>query len=185
MNTIVTSREAILAAGKEIMIESGVERLSIRDVAQKCGISVGSVYNYFPSKSDLVVSTIESVWIEIIMEPGDDSAGVSFNEHLRALFNRIQKGCLKYPSFFSVHSLNAAQFDKTKGREVMQRYFSHMKKGLFDSLEQDPLVKKGVFTSQFTENDFIEFVFTNLMTLFMKRVSSCDTLCEIVKRIIY
>ncbi|MDD4781161.1 MAG: TetR/AcrR family transcriptional regulator [Tissierellia bacterium] len=36
--------------------------LNMKDVAHKCGISVGSVYNYFQSKGDLIVATIESIW---------------------------------------------------------------------------------------------------------------------------
>lgn len=185
MNKTITSREAILSAGKEIIIQSGVNSVNIRDVAHKCGISVGSVYNYFPSKSDLVVATIESVWIEIMMDSQGDISRQSFSDSVLSLFSSIQKGCQKYPSFFSVHSMSAASFDKNKGREVMNRYFSHIKNGLLESLNHDAGIKKEVFTNQFTKTDFVDFVFSNIVTLLMKRANSCDFLLEIVKRTIY
>lgn len=48
MSKTITSQEAILGAGKEIVLEYGLQGLNIRDVAKRCGISVGSIYNYFP-----------------------------------------------------------------------------------------------------------------------------------------
>ena len=55
MNTVVTSREQILGAAKEIAALEGVAQISIRGVAKACGVSVGSIYNYFPTKSELVI----------------------------------------------------------------------------------------------------------------------------------
>ncbi|HBT65503.1 MAG TPA: TetR/AcrR family transcriptional regulator, partial [Ruminococcaceae bacterium] len=66
MNKSITSQEAILCVGKKIVLEKGMQGLNIRDVARRCGVSVGSIYNYFPTKSDLMVATIESVWKEIM-----------------------------------------------------------------------------------------------------------------------
>ena len=35
--------------------------LSISSLAKACGVAVGSLYNYFPSKSGLLGATIESI----------------------------------------------------------------------------------------------------------------------------
>lgn len=185
MNKTITSREAILSAGKEIIVQSGIQGLNMRDVAQQCGISVGTVYNYFPSKSDLVVATIESVWIEILQDSQVHISPCSFAEAIVSLFDSIQKGSQRYPSFFSVHSMSAASFDKGKGREAMNRFVIHIKNGLLKSLDCDPGVKQGVFSNQFAKPDFVGFVFSNMVTLLMEQAESCDFLLEIVKRTIY
>ncbi len=94
MNKTLTSREAILSAGgKEIIIQSGMQGLNMRDVAHKCGVSVGTIYNYFPSKSDLIVATIESVWTEIMHDSKVCVSHCNFDEYVLSLFNSIQMGC--------------------------------------------------------------------------------------------
>ena len=54
MNTIITSKEDILKTSRELIREQGWSAVNIRSVAAACGVSVGSIYNYFDSKADLV-----------------------------------------------------------------------------------------------------------------------------------
>ncbi len=185
MNKTITSREAILSAGKEIIAQSGIQGLNIRDVAHKCGISVGSVYNYFPSKSDLIVATIDEVWMEIMYDFQGCISQYNFVENVLSLFNSIQKGSQKYPSFFIAHSMSIEKLDKSKGKELMSQYFINIKSELLESIHQDQDIRKEAFSDQFSKEDFIDFVFSNIITLLMKEANSCDFLLEIVKRIIY
>lgn len=185
MNKTLTSREAILGVGKEIVIQSGLQALNIRDIADKCGISVGSIYNYFPSKSDLVVATIESVWREIMYDAKGDLSQLGFVDSVQSLFERIQRGCQKYTKFFSVHSMSIANTDKDKGREVMGRYFEHLKNNLLKTLDRDLNVRKDAFSDNLTKSEFVDFTLSNIISLLMKRTVSCDFLVEIIKRAIY
>ena len=61
MNKTVTSREAILAASQKLVMEKGLQAVNMRTVASVCGVAVGSVYNYFPSKAELLTATVENV----------------------------------------------------------------------------------------------------------------------------
>ena len=137
------------------------------------------------SKSDLIIATIESVWTEIMHDSKGCVSRYDFAESVLSLFNRVQKGCEKYPSFFSVHSISVANLDKDKGREVMKRYFAHIKNGLLESLHRDQGIRKNAFSEEFTKPDFVDFVFSNIITLLTKEAKSCDFLLEIVKRTIY
>ncbi len=185
MNKTITSREAILSAGKEIITESGIQGLNMRDVARKCGVSVGSVYNYFPSKSHLAVATIESVWMEILYDSEGFASQNSFEESVLALFRSMREGSRKYPSFFSAHAIGAAGVEKEMGRETMNRYFSHIRGGLLEALHRDPGVKKGTFSETFSDSDFVSFVFDNMILLRMNGAESCRLLMEMICRIIY
>ena len=49
MNKAVTSREDILAVSREMAAENGMQAINMRNAAGRCGVAVGSVYNYFPS----------------------------------------------------------------------------------------------------------------------------------------
>ncbi len=81
--------------------------------------------------------------------------------------------------------MSVANLDKNKGREVMNRYFTHIKNGLLESLHHDQSIRKDAFSNQFTKSDFVDFVFSNIITLLMNEANTCDFLLEIVKRTIY
>ena len=73
MNTAVTSKDEILKISRELIRQQGWSALSIRSVAAACGVSVGSIYNYFESKAVLLGATVESVWCEIFHCPEQEA----------------------------------------------------------------------------------------------------------------
>lgn len=185
MNKTLTSREAILSQCRKIVINSGINALNIRGVAKSCGVSIGSVYYYFPSKDELVIATVESVWKEIMNESSWISNRKDFLENVSSLFCSILKGLAKYKEFFSIHSIGIAKVNKDKGRDVMGNYFIYIKKELLNCLNEDKKVKEEVFSSKLSKSDFVDFVFSNLVTLLMKENKSCEVLLEIIKLTIY
>lgn len=54
-------RQAILEAVFTIVDTEGVERISIRNVAQQAGVSIGRVQHYFPAKDDLLAAAFTSI----------------------------------------------------------------------------------------------------------------------------
>lgn len=185
INTIVTSKEAILSVCLGIASESGLQALNMRAVAKKCNVSVGSVYNYFPSKADLIAATVQNVWQGIFHDDKGLEQIESFSEYVKQFFEKVQTGAAEYPNFFNSHSISFASSDKGRGREVMEEYFGHMKAGLLGVLLKDNNVKDRTFDSAFTEKVFVDFVFSNLITLLLRQEESCFTLIEIIDRILY
>ena len=53
--------QAILTAATEIAAEGGMAAVQIAAVAARAGIAAGTVYRYFPSKTDLVVQLVAAV----------------------------------------------------------------------------------------------------------------------------
>ncbi|MEO1231894.1 MAG: TetR/AcrR family transcriptional regulator [Myxococcota bacterium] len=54
--------DGILAATEEILLRDGYARLSMRAIAQECGISVGNLNYYFRRKVDLLRAMTDRVW---------------------------------------------------------------------------------------------------------------------------
>lgn len=52
---------AIVEAARAIAAESGMGAVQMAPVAKRAGIAAGTVYRYFPSKTDLVAAVIEAV----------------------------------------------------------------------------------------------------------------------------
>jgi AcrR family transcriptional regulator len=53
--------EAILAAATELAAEGGMAAVQIAAVAARAGIAAGTIYRYFPTKTDLVVELAAAV----------------------------------------------------------------------------------------------------------------------------
>jgi AcrR family transcriptional regulator len=53
------TREAVLAAAAERFGEQGYQRTTVADVAEAAGVSLGTVYQYFRDRSDLVAALIQ------------------------------------------------------------------------------------------------------------------------------
>src|SRR3954466_10116872 len=51
--------DAILQATARILVKEGYDRASTNRIAEAAGVSIGSLYQYFPSKEALVATLIE------------------------------------------------------------------------------------------------------------------------------
>ena len=68
---MATSKEEILKTSRVLIQQNGWEAVNIRAVAAACGVSVGCIYNYFGSKTELVSAAVESIWSDIFRHPDD------------------------------------------------------------------------------------------------------------------
>lgn len=168
MNLPTTSKEKIIETCQKMVEEQGITAINMRSVAVACHVSVGAMYNYFPSKSELLCATIESIWKDIFPMPNQLVQSTSFLECLTWLFENIQEGCKKYPEFLSRHALTFATENKELGHKVMDRYFTHVKQGLYDVLEKDQKIKKYVFNDIFDSTLYVDYIFE----LFLSSISS-------------
>jgi len=50
----------LILAGKRLLNQGGVKRLTVEEVSKEAGIAKGSFYAFFPSKEDLILSIFES-----------------------------------------------------------------------------------------------------------------------------
>jgi len=53
------TRGKVLIAAAKLFSESGYHKITTREIAQASGINVASIYYYFPSKSDILISLYE------------------------------------------------------------------------------------------------------------------------------
>lgn len=185
MNTVVTSREMILAESRKLVMEEGIQAVNMRTVARVCGVAVGSIYNYFPSKADLLSAAVEEVWNDIFHMSEDVFSSQSFSACISWLFESVRKGCMKYPGFFTFHSMSFTVEDKAEGRRMMEDYFGHIIKNLADVIRMDSRVRHDVFDEDFTPEGFSEMIFTQLISMLLKNKEDCRMLLELVERCIY
>jgi AcrR family transcriptional regulator len=69
--------DALLAATARILVKEGYDRASTNKIADAAGVSIGSLYQYFPSKEALVAAVIERHSGEMIAEITESLARVA------------------------------------------------------------------------------------------------------------
>ncbi len=75
---IENPKELILAKAKEILCNQGYSHLSMRILAKECDIALGTIYNYYPTKKDLILEMMTGYWkeyfrlLEVIIASKDD-----------------------------------------------------------------------------------------------------------------
>ncbi len=185
MNTVVTSKEEILKTSRELIRQKGWGAVNIRSVAAACGVSVGSIYNYFESKAELVGETVESIWCEIFRHPQQGMVFEDIQECIRWMYERMEYGCKAYPGFFTLHALGFMQEEKSDGKRRMQQTWKHILNGLCMVLQRDARIRPDAFTEQFTAQQFADILFSLMLSALMRKDYDASTVIELIHRTLY
>lgn len=172
----------ILTICKAITSADGLAAIEIRRVASECGIAVGTVYRYFPSKTALLMATVESIWGDI----GEDVLSCtqqqnSFIAAVECLYTIIKKSSERYPGFYTGHSQVILPKQRTEGRQAMAVCFQLMKADLSQSLKNDKTIDPSIFNAAFAPDDLVDFTFNHILSA-LTTGSDCRFLCELLRR---
>ncbi len=86
-------KQKIIEAGTRLVVQKGIEKTRLSDIAEEAGISKGSLYYYYASKNELIFDITEAHINQIsenlftIIEESKGNA--SWEELLKILFERI------------------------------------------------------------------------------------------------
>lgn len=185
LNKIVTSKEEILHASRALIQKQGWKAINIRTVAKECNISIGSVYNYFENKADLITATVESVWYDIFHLSENMFSFDDFSCCIAWVFSSMKKGEERYPGFFTLHSMSFMEEEKSSGQERMAQSWLHIKKGLYCVLLHDPKVKADAFDESFTQEKFIDIIFSLILSALIRRDYDCSGITGMIRRVLY
>lgn len=185
MNPMATSKENILQISRNLIQQNGWAGVNIRSVAAACGVSVGCIYNYFESKTDLLSATVESIWNDIFHHPEDEAAFQDTLSCVRWMYKQLEYGCQRYPGFFTHHALGFIQQDTADGKQQMQRAWQHILDALCTVLRNDTRIRADAFTEEFTVEKFAEMLFSLMLSALVRQNFDPSTVLEIVRRAVY
>ena len=90
--------EKLLAEAKRQVCENGYSSMTIRSVATACGVGIGTVYNYFPSKDMLVASFMLEDWMICIQAI---EQGIAVAKDAKEALYRMHEELLTYKEKYS------------------------------------------------------------------------------------
>lgn len=178
MKKQISSREDILETSKQMVRESGIDKLAIRDLAGRCGISSGTVYNYFPSKEALLAEVAVSIWGEILGDV-EDMDRLDFWEKIRHILQNIKKGKRKYPRFSSRHVvLLEARTDADYIRQL-SRIIEKVKLAFTEDIAS---LRTGE-TQGLSDSDTADVIINLLLSMFLREIGE-EVILSIIRRIL-
>ncbi len=136
-------KEDIIQTTRELIVEKGYNQLNIREIARKCGIATGTLYNYFKSKQAIISALLDEDWktFHSFMISRNNS-GKTTVEQLETLFNDLTQMMTKvhqiwvagFPDDLESGTLNKLESIKAKLRNEFARHIEliidgHIQKG--------------------------------------------------------
>lgn len=114
--------ERLAEEARRQIAESGFSAMTIRSVAKGCGVGVGTVYNYFPSKEALVATFMLTDWKECIARI-QNCAGQSDGPEavLRAIHEQLRLFMARYEPIFRDEAAAASYTGSTSGYHSVLR----------------------------------------------------------------
>lgn len=126
----VVSKEDLIKYAKECLVKNGIEKFTLRAVAETAGVTQGTIYYHFKTKEqlliDIVQDTCESSWQEIS----------NSNEDVIKQAIESGKSRCSYDSFYHklFLSLVASSFNNEKIREQLGQIMIQENKALTENL---------------------------------------------------
>lgn len=114
--------EAILQAAAQILVHDGLEAASTNRIAEKAGVSVGSLYQYFPGKEAVIYALVERHVLRMQKQLEDHLekfVGVAIEEAVPAYVEAMFEVHRVEPK---LHRVFQEQLPKLAGRDEFQRW---------------------------------------------------------------
>ncbi len=102
-NIPIEKKEKILRVAISELSKKGLSNARIKDIAEKAGISYGSMYNYFSTKDDLVRTVIQKGWEfqkKVFSEAKEESDNLF--DRIETILHQAQKYSRENPELISI-----------------------------------------------------------------------------------
>ena len=168
MPKIIENLESrLIAEARRQIEESGYSAMTIRSVAAGCGVGVGTVYNYFASKEDLLATYMLSDWMQCVCTIQKVSADSDAPQSvLRSIYDQLLAYASRHQAIFQDENAIAAFCGS------FSRYHGLLRRQL-----SQPLRK-------FWENAFVpDFVAESLLTWTMSG-KSYDEIYYVIEKLL-
>lgn len=185
MNKQAASKEGLLETARAIAYQEGISKLNIRRLAADSGIAIGTVYNYFPSKADLVAEVIEDFWRNVFHGGCFNPESRCFIESIEEIYRHLQENLAVFKKEFLEDLRGLGKAEKEKSLQREQIYIEHMKTGILRILEGDARIAETVWTDEFTREQLVEFTFSNMMVLLSKGKKDLGYFKMVLERLLY
>ncbi len=129
------AKEKILDTAKRQLFESGYPSLSLRSIAKECQLGVGTIYNYFSSKEELIASIMLEDWKKTLQQMDQHVNTSLFLENgFLALHSDLLSFCEIYKSLFE--QAHSSSYITPSRHDLLLRQLSERIDALYEKFNQ-------------------------------------------------
>ncbi|WP_062532301.1 TetR/AcrR family transcriptional regulator [Jeotgalibaca dankookensis] len=184
-NNLSNHKEVILSQAKKIAVSDGISKINIRTVAKNSGIAIGTVYNYFPSKGDLLISVVTEFWDEAFTDlEGITSTSSNFFDNLEKIYRVLDD----YLHHFKENWLNQLALlkadEKVMARKKEEEYFQKVHDKLILLIDRDPDLQDYPWSEVISKEKMAEFIFDHMLIILKKEKGDLTFFIALLKQIL-
>lgn len=174
-------RRTLLSCASRIECTEGVDAINIRRLAAEANIAVGTVYNYFESKQEVLLSLTEAYWEGALAEMQVRITASRFSEQVAQILAFL-RGKMNDCAEILMRSLHE---DAPQGRVRMAQMHRVLRQALIERLDLDKSIRAEIWNSDFTKEAFADFALENLILLLQQKNSDEKMFLAIIGKILY
>jgi len=186
---IENPKQLILDNAKNILYSEGYSNLSIRNVAKASGLAVGTIYNYYPTKKDLVIEMMIEYWgecfkaLEIIL-----NSKTSLYDKLFKIFNELNM----FISTFKEVWLKANKADNAdnsnsgleKENLHMENHIEKLIRTIEELLIEESAKSNSEITIKMDTYELAKFIVMNFITMIQMQMFQYASFENILKQLL-
>lgn len=177
-------KEVILSKAKDIAMNEGINKINIRTVAKNSGISIGTVYNYFPSKTDLLVAVIQDFWDGAFKDVDWRSlVDNDFYENLEKIYSILYHYLYNFKENWLEQLALLKTQEKLIGRQKEDEYFQKMYGKIKLLMDMDNNLRQYPWSETISKEIMAEFIFENMLIMLKKEKEDMKLFIELLKKI--
>ncbi|MEG0842311.1 MAG: TetR/AcrR family transcriptional regulator [Erysipelotrichaceae bacterium] len=160
------SKEKILEVAKELVDEIGFANFNMRLLAKKSEVALGSIYNYYPTKSDLVIAVIEDFWDKaFVKEDYHAIKDKGFYEGYYILYRKLNEYLKKFKSNWVAELSYLDRDIKKQARDHESDYFEKIQMAFMHMLEKDPNITNYPWSNECERKLFASFILNETIVM--------------------
>lgn len=175
---LINPREKILKEAYALLKEQGYESFSMRELASRCNIGIGTVYNYFKNKMAIVGELFNDKWkytIEGIKEIRYKE--ISFEEKLKFIYYKLEEFLMYHKEIFfelnKFHRKEKIQIKKeenvNESEECNRRYTMEELHSVLEEIIKETK-NKGEISIEIEERKLASFIMSNMVNIIMGKM---------------
>lgn len=181
----VIDPEKLVSQAYAIASRDGVSALSVRKVAAACGIAVGSVYGYFPTKADLTAAVLTRFFDENL---SDELCAVHLGERFTSYVRRFREALCAARADMSIDWFVEMRRLPSSEQEALEAVrapmLAHIERGLIRVLDADEAVVRSRLVGPLSAERLCRYVLRAVFASLMEG-NECETMFALLDAALY
>ena len=163
-------RERLIKKGRKLLLSGDPKAFSLRNISNECGIAVGTVYNYFTGKDQLIVAVLIDDWMKALEKMKKQGASAkSIEDGLSTIYDELTKFVETYKVIWSIFAKGEPDRDGVRAHHgelmgqlgecvtpIMEKFGKKVEKDEERLICE--LLVTAVLQSDITKESFIRFI---------------------------